>query len=277
MDGEHPIVVDTCHNTGPSRNELGTESTWSCDWGEIERLPENQRKRIDLVVGHQYWHHGANYWVPSRDMRYFTVMRHPLHRKISFYYHFFARNVGRTEESVSTKELIDFVLARKVPDSPLVRDAGPAYYASRLWSDGETGFNDFRYEIPVEKENDFVEKSIRRLRRNFVFIGLQSQERASLCMLRETVGSFAVAHGIRNISGLDAMAKPRERMNTGSYGLSAEKLWVRMSAEQKAEFKKVEKVDLAIYRESVSMFREMVSRFSCEELVEQRSGDDIAL
>lgn len=276
--GEKARILDTCHMSSPARTELGTEAAWSCDWAVLQNMSETDRNRIDVIVGHQYWERGASYWLPNRDMRYFTVMRHPLHRKISFFYHFFVRNVGREEHHVTTQELISFVLGRVMPDSPLIRDAGPGYYASRLWSDGVSGYSRRNmFEIAEEKVDQLVNSSIDRLRHNFVFIGLQTQERASLCMLKEVVHDFAKAHGFANMSGLQTLATPRERLNTGSYGLTGAILWQRMTPAEREEFKRVERVDLAIYRESVKMFGEMVRRFGCDRFVERRDEDDIAL
>lgn len=275
--GRKAIIADTCHISGDARPALGIEAQWSCDWGKIEKLPEVERNKIDVVVGHQYWERGAGYWLPNRDLRCFTVMRHPLHRKVSFFYHFFVRNAGRSEESVSKDELIQFILGKKMPESPLIRDAGPGYYASRLWSDGVMGFTDNSYEIGEETVSTMIQNSIRRLHRNFVFVGLQTQEAASLCMLKRTVHELAKAHGFSNMDGLDELDKKRERLNTGSYPLSGIKIWEAMNQDQKEEFKRVEKVDLEIYRESVKMFHEMAKRFECAHLVEEKKGDDIAL
>lgn len=269
-------VVDTCHMSGPARPALGIEAQWSCDWGQIETMSEADRNKIDVIVGHQYWEKGAGYWLPNRDLRYFTVMRHPLHRKVSFFYHFFARNAGRKEDDVSANELIQFMLGRNMPSSPLVRDAGPGYYASRLWSDGMSGYGDYNNFVIADPEA-MVSNSIRRLRRNFVFVGLQTQEEASLCMLRKTVHEFAKAHGFDNMDGLDSIGKPKERLNTGSYALSAKLLWDKMSEEQRREFKEVERVDLAIYREAVKMFHEVAARFGCEHLIVEAKDDSIAL
>lgn len=275
--GQKARVVDTCHISGNARPALGIEAQWSCDWSELEIMPEKERNKIDVIVGHQYWEKGAGYWLPNRDLRCFTVMRHPLHRKISFFYHFFVRNAGRSEHSVSKDELIQFVLGKKMPNSPLVRDAGPGYYASRLWSDGLSGYDkNHKFVVSDETAKDMVFNSIRRLRKNFVFIGLQTQEAASLCMLKKTVYEFATAHGFNNMDGLDGFGTQRERLNTGSYPLTGELLWEQMSEHQKEEFKRVERVDLAIYRESVKMFHEMVKRFGCEDLVVESNEDNIA-
>lgn len=271
-------VVDTCHMSGDARPALGIEAQWSCDWGELEVMPEKERNKIDVIVGHQYWEKGANYWLPSRDLRCFTIMRHPLHRKISFFYHFFVRNAGRSEHSVSKDELIQFVLGNNLPKSPLIRDAGPNYYASRLWSDGLSGYNkNHTFIVREETAKDTVSDSVRRLRKNFVFIGLQMQERASLCMLKKTVYEFAKAHGFNNMDGLDGFDTQRERLNTGSYPLTGKRLWEQMNEEQREEFKRVERVDLAIYRESVIMFHEKVKQFDCEHLVVDDDEDDIAI
>lgn len=276
--GRRAKVVDTCHMSGSARPALGIEAKWSCDWGEIETMPEEERNKIDVVLGHQYWERGAGYWIPNRDLRHFTVMRHPLHRKVSFFYHFFVRNTGRSEESVSENELIQFVLGKEMSSSPLTRDAGPGYYASRLWSDGVRGYGEKNnFIIPQDKAGAMVFNSIRRLRRNFVFIGLQTQERASLCMLQKTVEAFSKAHGFNNFFGLEDISKQRERLNTGSYPLSGTILWSKMTEDQKNEFKRVERVDLAIYKESVKMFREMVKKFDCLEFVVDSEEDEIAM
>ena len=270
-----PNVRDTCHMSGAARPALGIEAEWSCDWQQISKFSEQKRNDIDVIVGHQYWEKGAGFLIPKRDLRYFTVMRHPLHRKISFFYHFFIRNAGRKEDSVTTTELIQFVLGKKMPQSPLIRDAGPGYYASRLWSDGLSGYDDYnKFVIPKVEEDDLVEKSIERLRHNFIFIGLQTQEKASLCMLKTTVEHFAKAHGFHDMKGLDAIAKQKDRMNTGSYALTGEKLWSIMTKQQKEEFKKVEKVDLAIYGESMKMFKEMAKRMKCDHLIDNSNTED---
>ncbi|KAI0567810.1 Sulfotransferase [Gracilaria domingensis] len=276
-NGEAINILDTCHNSGPARPALGTEAEWSCDWATMEQRSEPERNKIDLILGHQYWEKGAEYWLPKRDLRYFTVMRHPLHRKISFFFHFFVRNIAKKEDDISLDELIPFLLGKSMPDSPLTRDAGPNYYASRLFSDGFSGYSDYTFVVPKENAEEMVMNSIRRLRRRFVFIGLQTQEKASLCMLKKTVAAFSKARGIQNMSGLDVFEKTRERMNTGSYPLTAKTVWERMSEEQRNEFKAVEKVDLAIYKESVNMFHEMVRRFECRHFVEENDEDSIAM
>lgn len=276
--GRKPNIFDTCHISSTERNELGLEKEWSCDWDEMDSLSEEARNKIDVILGHQYWERGAGYWIPNRDIRYFTVMRHPLHRKISFFYHFFIRNAGRKEDSVTTEELANFVLGKEMPESPLIRDAGPGYYASRLWSDGWRGYDGkHRFAVPAETAASMVYNSIKRLRKNFVFIGLQTQEPASLCMLRKTVKAFSKAHGFENVAGLQLISKQRERMNTGNYPISAKILWERMSWQQKKLFREVERVDLGIYRESVRMFHEKVKRFGCEHLVVESDEDTIAM
>lgn len=277
-NGEPVNVVDTCYISGTRRPEMGIEAEWSCNWAKLESMPSKERQNIDVIVGHQYWEQGAAYWVPHRDLRYFTVMRHPLHRKISFFYHFFVRNAGKSEDAVDFKEVVAFVLGRALPSSSLVRDAGPGYYASRLWSDGWSGFGQqHRFEISDKDADGLVAKSVQRLRQNFVFVGLQTQERASLCMLRKTILEFSRAHRIYNLGGIDDIAEPKERMNTGGYALTAENLWERMSLSEREEFKTVERVDLGIYRESLKMFGEMVRRFKCEGFVEDVQQDFIGI
>lgn len=278
QNGERVLMVDTCYLSQTRRPEMGLEAEWSCDWAKFEEMSVEERQKIDVVLGHQYWEHGARFWIPNRDMRYFTVMRHPLHRKISFFYHFFVRNTGRSENTVAADEVIAFVLGRSLPKSTLVRDAGPGYYASRLCSDGWSGFGEqHSFESANIDADKLVVQSIKRLRRNFLFVGLQSQERASLCMLRKTVLEFSRAHNIEYLDGLDDIAIPKERMNTGGYALTASKLWNQMSDSERNTFKYIERVDLEIYRECQKMFNEVVRKFGCEDLIEEHDEDFIAL
>lgn len=99
QNGRPVVVFDTCHkkSRGEKNDRLGTESEWSCNLKELESVSDEERSRIYVAIGHQYWETGEKYF-NDRDMRYFAVLRHPLHRKISFYYHFLIRNLGVENE-----------------------------------------------------------------------------------------------------------------------------------------------------------------------------------
>lgn len=333
-------VFDTCHVAASPQADLGREARWACDWSEMAAMSPGERQATDVIIGHQYWEIGARHYMAdtNRKLRYFTVLRHPLHRKISFFFHFFVRNAGRSEKDVSYAELRDFVLDRDVNvsatsrtninssgfgsaatttgrldgdgqngnfmharvynmlrASALMRDAGPAYYASRLQSDGVIGFDKrHRYNNKTmitslhntdhnKKKNKaaIADAVNRRLRTEFVFIGLQAQERASLCMLQRTVDALSVKLGVKNRAGVEDIGKAFSRnsskggtrLNAGDYPITAKDLWNSMSAEERGEYEEVEMVDLRIYEEGAKLFRKAADRLGCGHLVEQRQDE----
>lgn len=268
-----------------------------------------QRQKTDVIIGHQYWERGAKYYMgdTTRKLRYFTVLRHPLHRKISFFFHFFVRNVGRSEKSVSYSELRDFILDRNMKisssssknendntmhakvynmlhTSALMRDAGPAYYASRLESDGIHGFNKrhryyYHNNTIVDTNKAAIIKAVKhRLSTNFVFIGLQAQEAASLCMLQHTVDALSSQLGVRNRTGIEDIGKVstlgvRKRLNVGDYPINAKQVWSGMTEEERREYEDVEMIDLKIYEEGVALFRKAAHKLGCAHLVEHKDDE----
>lgn len=268
---------ETCYEAAsPLTNLSVLETTWRCDFRQIKELPADDLIGIDIVLGHQYWEKGCDFYFGAlRDVRYFSIFRHPLHRKLSFYYHFFARNAGIGEKDVRREDIIDFVLAHDLPNDPRMRDAGPNYFASRMLSDGMSGFKMNLYPIPREKQDDILDDILSRLENRFVFIGLQLQTEANQCMLAKTVQLLAHAHGVDNLVGTPKLAESQKRLNIGEYPWTGQRLWKSMSEEQKAEFRQVERMDLAIYNKAVEKFKKAVKLFGCEDkVVEENWSED---
>lgn len=90
--------------------------TWRCDWDIFRDMDPEERSSIDHIYGHQYYQDGAPHILPDRDLRTFAVIRHPLRRRISFFYHFLVREQDRREEDVHSEEWRDFLIYDKLVD-----------------------------------------------------------------------------------------------------------------------------------------------------------------
>lgn len=267
-NGNPVIARDACYVREGVSSDRSQPSfkVWRCDWQPIRDMNEEDRNKHDFVFGHQFWGKGISELLKNRDLQTFTILRHPFARKVSFYYHFFVREVGRKEEDVSFDEIRDFLLHDKlVIDADLGRDLGPNYMAGRLLSDGKEGFignsSYSFYAVDQDKKQSVADQAIKLIRK-YVFVGLQEQSAASQCMLRKVVEAFNEVNGVNN-DGAEKIDEKVDRLNRGSYSLSAKDIWSRFSPEDRALFERKEKVDILIYSEGERLFHENVKSFGC--------------
>eukprot|EP00178_Gracilaria_changii_P017677 TRINITY_DN503_c0_g1_i1.p2 TRINITY_DN503_c0_g1~~TRINITY_DN503_c0_g1_i1.p2 ORF type:complete len:578 (-),score=104.86 TRINITY_DN503_c0_g1_i1:3356-5089(-) len=271
-NGESVRVKDACYSRqGVEKGESQPSFLmWRCDWIPIQEMSEEERNKLDFTFGHQFWGNGIGTLLNRRDVRSFTIMRHPFDRKVSFYFHFFVREVGRKEEEVTYEEIRDFLLYDKlVINADLGRDLGPNYMAGRLLSDGIEGFvgnESFRYyEVEQDKKYEAAEEAL-KLVRDYIFVGLQAESGAAKCMLKKVVEMFNKVNGVDN-TGLELIDDGAKKLNSGSYSLNAKQIWSRFSAEEKITFDRKERVDLLIYEEGERLFKEHVKLFGCAHRV----------
>lgn len=233
-------------------------------------MSESERNAHDFVFGHQFWQDGIAKLLSLRQVRSFTIMRHPFDRKVSFYYHFFVRELGRKESDVTFDEIRDFLLYDKlIVNASLGRDLGPNYMAGRLLSNGIDGFvgNQTYSYFHVTRDDKYqVAESAMQLIRQYIFVGLQTQSSAAKCMLRKVVEAFNHVNGVNN-DGVDLIDDGAEVLNSGSYSLSAPVIWGRLNEQERIVFDKKERVDLMIYEEGVRLFKEHVVLFGCSHRI----------
>lgn len=267
--GQRLQANETCYMVEPTQKDAqNREGMWRCDFLRLLALSDQEKRSIDVVQGHQYWQNGCqSIFGAEREVKHFSIFRHPLPRKLSFFYHFYVRNVGRDEKEVQKDEVIAFLLARNLAHDSRARDAGPNYYASRMTSDGIKGFIDHTFVIEKEDQGAVISDVLEKFRKGFAFIGLQIQGPASQCMLRKTFEVFAHEHGIDNMKDSAQFTENHERLNSGKYTWTAGKIWDVMTDEEKEMFRQVEKVDLAIYDGVVERFKKDVEAFHCAEHV----------
>lgn len=269
-NGNPVIVRDSCYSRKDVSKDPNTPTflQWRCDWAPIHEMNEADRNNHDFIFGHQFWKNGADDLLNKRDLRTFTILRHPFDRKVSFYFHFFIRELNRKEADVTFAEIRDFLLYDKLLPTikaDLGRDLGPNYMAGRLLSNGVDGYVGDKshpvFNIKPEEEDAVVEKALNRIR-DYVFVGLQEESSASKCMLRKVVELFNEVNGVNN-SGAERIDEGAAVLNRGSYSLSAKVIWQKLTAEEQDVFSKKERVDIKIYQEGERLFRKHVRMFEC--------------
>lgn len=274
-DGEKVTFRDACY-IRPGKmpwHEKPTFQTWRCDWEPLRAMNASERNRHDVLVGHQFGSGGAGELLSGRHVRTFTVLRHPLERKVSFYYHFFVRELQRREADVTVGELRRFVVRNELPaaagNANLGRDLGPNYVVGRLLSDGKRGYvGDKTWQYFEVREDEQLEVASRAgdVLRSFVFVGLQRENGASKCMLRRVVEAFSAAHGI-GLDGADRIDMGGQVLNAGRYSVGAREVWEAMSEDERAIFKKTERVDTLVFEEGERLFRQQVGALGCAHRV----------
>ena len=270
--GEAVRVRDACYRRSSQAKEgAPTFDIWRCDWMPLWELGEIERNKYDVIFGHQYRVGGAERVLNWRDVKTFSVLRHPFDRKVSFFFHFFIRERGRNEADVDFEEVRDFLLYDKLRDSSLElgKDLGPNYMAGRILSDGKQGYvGDNRhkfYKVPEYMEKNLAENALKIIR-SYIFVGLQTESAASMCMLRKTIENFNTAQGISN-EGTEKVAARARVLNTGSYLLNSTTIWGRLKDEERMIFNKKENVDISIYEEGERLFKKQVKMFQCESFL----------
>lgn len=268
-NGQPVRVRDACYRRSVEGKE-GQPSfdLWRCDWAPVWNMTEADRNQLDFVFGHQFHDNGVDAFLNQRDVRTFTVLRHPFDRKVSFFFHFFVRERNRSEQDVGFEEVRDFLLYDRVsdPSFQLGRDLGPHYMAGRLLSDGEKGYvgnwDHMYYLVNPGEEASVVERAL-QIVRNYLFVGLQNEGEAAKCMLGKTIEAFNEVNGV-NSEGVESVDREAKVLNTGSYAWTAERIWEKLSQEERSIFEKKEAVDLAIYREGEKLHAQHVKMFGCE-------------
>lgn len=278
-NGNNVTARDACysrHKQLPGTNEevskLGKPPTflvWRCDWLPIHELSASERNRHDVVFGHQFAKRGITALLTRRDVRSFTILRHPLHRKVSFFYHFFVRELGRKESDVQIDELKEFILYDRLTHvtANLGRDLGPNYMAGRILSDGSEGYvgNSSHQHFQVEEgQRKAVVEQVMRVLNGYVFVGMQTEPTAVTCMLKKMVHVFNTVMGVSNAGVHDF---EQRSLNSGRYALGPVELWDALSQSERNIFERKEWVDLQIFRRGEELFKMHLRRFQCAHRV----------
>ena len=122
----------------------------------ITSLPEERKRKLKLVYGHEV-HYGIHDWL-GRQGRYFTFLRHPLPRTISWY------NYRRQKNWVDKEIIHKFVDKGITPTLQQWLENSPW-----VWNEMTGYFADFGY---CERKDRYSEKDLNRILDIFFFVGL---------------------------------------------------------------------------------------------------------
>lgn len=245
---------------------------WRCDWDILQAMGSEDSSSIDYIYGHQYFLNGAQDILPDKDVRTFAVIRHPLARKISFFYHFLIREQDRKEQDVTFEELRDFLIYDKLVQEKRAftvrHDIGPNYMTGRLLSDGTVGFTGELFHKYFKAQPGSSSKEALNILKSFVFVGLQTENQATLCMFKKTLRIFKEAHNVGDLEENEQDSDKNDNMrelNSGSYALSEETVRAKLSDEELAIFERKEQEDITLYEQGVQLFWRQVKEFDCEK------------
>ena len=121
----------------------------------VTSLPRDRKKNLKLVYGHEV-HYGIHEWL-GRQGRYFTFLRHPLPRTISWY------NYRRQKNWLDKKIIQKFIDKGITPDLNEWLENSPW-----VWNEMTGYFADFGY---CQKKDHYNEQELKQLLDIFFFIG----------------------------------------------------------------------------------------------------------
>jgi hypothetical protein len=139
----------------------------------FKRMDVERRAKIRLLRGHMAF--GLHAYLPEPTL-YFTILRDPVARVISYYRYILRTPPHYLYEEVTQKKMsLGDLLASGLP---LMMNDGQVRLISGVW--GEPSFGDVTPEM--------LEMAQRNLREAFVVAGLMEQFDRTLCLLKETLG-----------------------------------------------------------------------------------------
>lgn len=131
---------------------------------EFISMPKSERESINLLSGHLDY--GAHTYF-DEDVRYITMLRHPIERTVSFYNYVKRQKNHRLLDECKDKTLLECI--KNVRDFDVVN--GQARKIS--------GISD---------ENVMLDVALKNLEKHFDFVGIQERFDESLILLRKEMG-----------------------------------------------------------------------------------------
>lgn len=150
----------------------------------ITSLSEEKKRKVKLVYGHEV-HYGIHEWL-GREGRYFTFLRHPLPRTISWY------NYRRQRDWIDKEIVRKFIDRGITPSLDQWLENSPW-----VWNEMTGYFADFGY---CERKEHYSEKDLDRILDIFFFIGLTDTFDDDALFLYSLLGIKKIFFKAQNIS-----------------------------------------------------------------------------
>lgn len=235
-------IHHTCHPAHPdsllfrwyfNRSQHDT----SCNLDELRSSPN-----LDFVIGHQYL--GVHSLFPEREVRYFTMVREPLQRKVAHFIHF---------EKGSDAKLFSYLVQKN-----------RNYMTKRLAS------NRVDNEIVADLQNKFIDLEAfasraalraakRHLTERFFFVGLQERFEESVCVLSRILNTACGPDG-RLAKKWKLDMKKVMRGSENIRGVTVDRL-KHVPAQVKQAAKRAEAADLELYRFAKMLFERKLDNY----------------
>lgn len=252
----HPSMRDTflerIYFSRRIKNLNGTD----CNLKPFVRLPRLQRRSYDLVYGHQYV--GIHDAIYPRKAEYFTILRHPLMRKVSHYSHFELRGSININSNSNRNGMNQYLLYRN-----------RNYMTKRLSTktlQSEIG-TDFRSKLIDNNKHASraaLKAAIDNLRHKFIFVGIHERYAESVCVLTRILNSACYSRAPNGISTpLKARRIYRNHINTNTErgGTATDKIVSSLPASVVRGTMVAEKLDTILYEYAVRKFEKMLKRY----------------
>lgn len=140
-------------------------------------LPEEQKAKFEILRGHMNF--GLHKYLSS-EAKYFTLLRRPEERIISFYYFVLRQPNHRLYQQVQSLSLVDFVQNLNPPDL----NNGQIRFISGI----------------SDKEEFMLEKALENIEKHFAFVGTLEKFDESLLFLKRVFGWPDPFYTIKNKS-----------------------------------------------------------------------------
>lgn len=192
------------------------------------KLPQVEKENIRLVKGHLKFGFHENFTGPSE---YFTFLRKPEERIISFY-HYVLDNPGhRLFKEVKDMSLYEFVTKLKDADT----NNGQVRWISGMVEEGE----------------GMLEKALENIQNHFSFVGFTEEFDESLILLQEKYGwslpYYKVQNRTRKRHSLEAI-DDRTKKVIAEYNQLDQKLYTILKERFDQQKKKIRNLDLKVLR-----------------------------
>lgn len=242
----------TCHSTRPDnfwqawwfnrRKSAGVG--FDCNLSKLAALSTSRRAIIDIIIGHQ--HLGVHAFYPRRPVRYMTMLRDPLSRKVSHFRHF--------ERNGTQSQLIHYLIERN-----------RNYMTKRLATDGYTGeiMSDVRSRF-IDVEAFATRAALRAAKRNlltrFFFVGLQERHEESMCLLSAILKQACGRYGhMRHV------LRTRDSKQEGDWGAATQETLRALPDHVLTAARRAEGADAELYVYGKQLFEERMARYpECE-------------
>lgn len=242
-----------------------------CDLYNFAKLPVEQRNSFDIIIGHQYY--GVHHLIPGRDVRYFTILRHPLARKVSHFIHFNIP-VGRAgsipprglhANAPLNNEILDYLTQNNLN-----------YMVKRLSLPGTSS------EIVLSLRSSLIDhvpyygirllqSAQKNIASSFFFVGVYERYAESICVLSNSLNNacYKTEDGVNTLTGklLNASKIARAAINVRN---KTKAFMAILSNEGRSAALKAEKLDMMLYISALKAFNLALHRFpECRKANEQ--------